>query len=166
MRSLDGKYHIEGEMILNTKTREPIPLDEPLFLFRARDHHALGTIEDYEGRCKQDCGPEHMDGIDEQIRRFADFRRANPERMKEPGNSLRKRPPPELSRVETLLKKDWQTIEVILRRLTRFEEKLQEMEVLLGGLLLPKRKKRGNRGETKKRVSPKAARLSRRKRRD
>lgn len=165
MRRLDSKYQIEHDMILNRKKREAIPLDEPLFLFRARDWHALGTLEDYETRCRAGgCCPEHMMGIAESRAEFHDFRKAYPERMKEPGSTLRSKEPP----AQPEQQKDWQTIQVILRRLEdvtdtigKLQAELKEQELVNSEQRIMRR----NRGKKQKRIRPKARRLPRPKKR-
>lgn len=36
MRKIDEKHHIEGEQIIKATNGQPIPEDEPTFLFRGR----------------------------------------------------------------------------------------------------------------------------------
>lgn len=85
MRQIDPKYRIEGEQILNL-TGVPIPVDEPLVLFRARDRNALAMLRHYRLLCEEDlCTEFHMDGIDNRIAAFAEFKQRHPERMKQPG---------------------------------------------------------------------------------
>lgn len=91
MKAIDPKYGIEvrdGEpVIVKIATGEPIPDDEPLMLFRARDHNALeGAVKPYERRCASDgCTLFHMSGIKNRILAFATFADEHPERMKQPG---------------------------------------------------------------------------------
>jgi hypothetical protein len=72
--------------IVKTKTGEPIPPEEPLMLFRARDRNALEMLRYYREICVGDgCVPEHLAGIDNRIQAFRDFAAGYPERMKQPG---------------------------------------------------------------------------------
>lgn len=85
MRRIDGKFRIEGEKILNPAGVE-IPEDEPLFLLRARDIHALKALVAYRQECRMgQCNDYQMRGIDIAIELFCQFRAAHPERLKEPG---------------------------------------------------------------------------------
>lgn len=87
MRQIDPKFRIEGDQILNAAGR-PIPEDEPLFLLRAKDRHALDTLEYYRTLCAQDhCTDYHLQGIEDRILAFDQFRLKHPERMKQPGST-------------------------------------------------------------------------------
>ena len=46
----DPKYGIRHDRIINMASGLPIPMDEPVFLFRARDRHAHGTLLSYVRR--------------------------------------------------------------------------------------------------------------------
>jgi hypothetical protein len=92
MKLIDPKYGIEvreGEpFLVKVTTGEPIPDDEPLILFRARDWHAVGMLIDYRARCEADCcTPEHMAGIANRLDAFRRFTEQHPARMKQPGIS-------------------------------------------------------------------------------
>jgi hypothetical protein len=85
MRRIDGKFRIENDQIIHI-SGDVVPEDEPLFLLRARDHLALNTLLKYEELSLLDnCTPYHMEGIENTISGFKEFRRAHPERMKQPG---------------------------------------------------------------------------------
>jgi len=85
LRILDPKYQIVNETIVNN-AGVPIPEDEPLILFRARDRNALAMLRHYRLLCEEDlCTAFHMDGIDNRIAAFAEFKHLHPERMKQPG---------------------------------------------------------------------------------
>lgn len=104
MRNIDRKHYIDDEGRLRkaawpyykrqeSQTDEEIPEDEPLFLFRARDALAMTTLIEYQHLCYDaGCAPAHVQGITDAIDDFARFKRDHPERMKEPGSSMR-RPP-------------------------------------------------------------------------
>jgi hypothetical protein len=91
-RNIDGKFFIDGEQIVS-RHGNVVPEDEPLFLLRARDENAILTLKAYRDICHvRACPWEHVVGIEDTIRLFERFRRENPERMKEPGSSLRGKP--------------------------------------------------------------------------
>lgn len=84
-RIIDPKYRIEGDEILNL-SGVPIPLEEPLILFRARDRHALAALRKYQDDCESDaCTEFHMAGIANRIDAFTRFRQEHPDKMKQPG---------------------------------------------------------------------------------
>lgn len=78
----DPKYVIISGKICNAKTKEPIPDDEPIMIFRAKDKQALFTLEHY--RKNHHYNDDHDKAIGLQILRFADFACQNPDRMKTP----------------------------------------------------------------------------------
>lgn len=88
---IDPKYGVtqtdSGEFIVcKNKTGEPVPSDEPMILFRARDKHAINMLHFYRSQCLADgCTPEHMAGIENRIAAFREFAQAHPGRMKQPG---------------------------------------------------------------------------------
>ncbi len=90
-KRIDPKFHIEvGELgnasIVKTSNGDPIPDDEPLMLFRARDHNALVTLRYYRQVCKADgCNDFQLAGIDNRIEAFVKFRAEHADRMKQPG---------------------------------------------------------------------------------
>jgi hypothetical protein len=77
----DPKYSIVSGRLVNAATLNAIPDDEPLFILRGRDLHALDTLWPYLDACPP--GP-HRDAIRTSIARFERFARDNPDRMKEP----------------------------------------------------------------------------------
>jgi hypothetical protein len=93
MKVIDPKFHIEaateGEpdiRIVKTSNGEPIPDDEPLILFRARDRNALAMLHKYRELCEADgCNEFQMEGINNRIAAFINFAMDHPERMKQPG---------------------------------------------------------------------------------
>ena len=90
MRRIDGKYSVDGDRIINTMTGEAIPEDEPVFLLRARDNIALKTLYEYLGSCSEaGCGILHMQTLVQRIAAFQKWSADNPEKMKEPGSSLK-----------------------------------------------------------------------------
>jgi hypothetical protein len=93
MKVIDPKFHIEtneaGEQsiaIVKTSNGEPIPDDEPLILFRARDRLALETVWYYRRLCEADgCTEFQLAGMNDRIAAFEQFAKEHPERMKQPG---------------------------------------------------------------------------------
>lgn len=61
-----------------------VPADEPVFVFRARDVHALDVLKFYKGRCTDGGSPaEHLSGIQQAIDRVAGWQATHDTR--EPG---------------------------------------------------------------------------------
>lgn len=92
MKLIGLKYAIKVRhgrpIIVKASTGVPIPEDEPLILFRARDRNALAMLEAYREICEADqCTPEHIAGIRYTYNAFREFRNNQPERMKQPGIS-------------------------------------------------------------------------------
>ena len=77
----EPKYTVNGSAIVNRASGLPIPPDEPVFIFRARDVHAREALEAYA--CVLTPG-EHRDAVVQRVSDFAAFQRKHPERMKEP----------------------------------------------------------------------------------
>lgn len=82
----DPKY-ITGR-IINNSTGEPIPQDEPVFLFRARDLHAVTVLEFYSELLDGPDDAEHREAVRLRIEEFYAFRYSHPERMKQPDTDL------------------------------------------------------------------------------
>jgi hypothetical protein len=81
----EQKYRIDvldgtGRLV-NKQTGVPIPDDEPVFIFRAKDKYALAILVGYQIVC---ANLEHKALINKSIQAFRDFANANPELMKEP----------------------------------------------------------------------------------
>lgn len=86
MMKIDGKFSTDGEHIFNTVSGEPIPPEEPLIVFRGRDHNSLPLLRHYRELCEKDgCNELHLVGIDQTISKFANFAANYPDRMKQPG---------------------------------------------------------------------------------
>lgn len=98
-REIDGKFYIDAKAlrdpeIVSHTTGQAIPADEPLFLLRARDLHALATLHYYDAVCRQaGCTAEHLEGIERAKARFEAFRNQHTDRMKQPGSSWRQAKP-------------------------------------------------------------------------
>lgn len=77
----EPKYDAVDGRIVNRASGEAIPDDEPVFIFRARDRHALEAIRRYSYTVSD---PAHRDAIRLRMRDFENFWDDHPERMKEP----------------------------------------------------------------------------------
>lgn len=83
MRQIDGKYRTDGNLTKLDGT--PIPDDEPLILFRAKDKLTPELLEHYKEMCqKAGCQPQQVDSLDELIQQFRDWQVANPDKVRLP----------------------------------------------------------------------------------
>lgn len=71
----------QGKFV-NRVSGEPIPDDEPVIIFRARDWHSLHVLRAYLEMAEDE---HHREAIRDRITEFRAFKTAHPERMKEPG---------------------------------------------------------------------------------
>jgi hypothetical protein len=72
--------------LVKIPTGVPIPEEEPIFIFRARDWNALKGIQAYREICIADgCNDHQMRMADEAIQRFSKFAEEHPDQMKQPG---------------------------------------------------------------------------------
>lgn len=78
----DRKFKFEDGQFVNRVSGEPIPGDEPVMLFRARDRHAVSVLRHYLSLATD---PHHRKAIQDRIDEFEAFQQEHPERMKEPG---------------------------------------------------------------------------------
>ncbi len=81
IETTDPKYVIISGMLCNAFTHEPIPEDEPIFILRAKDIHAYGTLDHYEDLCRDQA---HRESVAKRMVDFDGFRDENPDRMNEP----------------------------------------------------------------------------------
>lgn len=77
----EPKYTVNGSAIVNRASGEPIPADEPVFIFRARDKHACSIIGEYAQFCDN---PEHREAVNQRFIEFGEFADRHPDRMREP----------------------------------------------------------------------------------
>jgi hypothetical protein len=77
----EPKYTVNGSAIVNRASGEAIPADEPVFIFRARDKHAVEVLEFYRDLVRDSS---HREAVDKRTGHFYVFKNANPWRMKEP----------------------------------------------------------------------------------
>jgi hypothetical protein len=88
MRDIDGKFATDGSRIYNKISGASIPEDEPLFLLRARDLHAVWALWGYVRACHEGgAPPDHVRAVEHVIARFQAFRRNSSAKMKQPGIS-------------------------------------------------------------------------------
>lgn len=64
----DTKYAFYDDAIVNRSTGQRIPEDEPVFVIRANDKHAIATIMHYQDLCDN---KKHADDLNEVLRDFA-----------------------------------------------------------------------------------------------
>lgn len=81
----EPKYVIKDGKLHNRQSGEQIPDDEPVFILRARDIHATGLLSTYWGIV---ADPTHKQAAGLRLRQFEEWKRAHPERMKEPDTQL------------------------------------------------------------------------------
>lgn len=80
----EQKYGVnESGQLYNRLTGSVIPADEPVFILRARDVHAVYAMQCYLEVCKVDG---HKSVVRQRIGDFADFAITHPDRMREPGS--------------------------------------------------------------------------------
>lgn len=78
----EPKYTVDSSgRIINRRSGEAIPDDEPVMIFRARDKNAAPMISYYAKLCSD---PQHQAIVKERLHDFVDFIHTHPERMKEP----------------------------------------------------------------------------------
>lgn len=77
----ETKYTTDGRSIVNRASGEPIPHDEPVFIFRARDKHAAKILRQYETSLPSG---EHREAVHKRALAFLVFATNYPERIKEP----------------------------------------------------------------------------------
>ncbi|MHB1540854.1 MAG: hypothetical protein ACYCUE_06940 [Steroidobacteraceae bacterium] len=79
--SQEPKYDVREGRIVNRHSGQPIPDDEPVFIFRAKDRRALTALTAYYAAI---TNPEHGKAVAARIESFKAFAVGNPERMREP----------------------------------------------------------------------------------
>lgn len=78
----EPKYDVNADgRIFNRATGQVIPDDEPVFIFRARDRHAIKALKYYANVCTDD---DHVAVVERRVDDFRAFRKMHPDRMKEP----------------------------------------------------------------------------------
>ena len=84
--SQEPKYDARDGRIVNRRTGESIPDDEPIFVFRAKDRRALTALTAYYAAI---IDAEHARAVAARIESFKAFALANPDKMKEPDTGPR-----------------------------------------------------------------------------
>ena len=79
--SQEPKYGIRDKRIVNRHSGEPIPDDEPIFIFRAKDRLAVRILTAYFSAIED---PEHARAVVARLEDFKRFAREHPDRMKDP----------------------------------------------------------------------------------
>lgn len=83
MRQIDGKYKTDGNITKTDGT--PIPDDEPLILFRAKDKLLPQVLENYKKLCQDaGCQPRQVETLGPLIQQVKDWQAANPDKVKLP----------------------------------------------------------------------------------
>jgi hypothetical protein len=78
----DRKFAFRNGQFVNRVSGEPIPHDEPVIIFRARDNHSLPVLREYLTMASD---PHHRQAIKDRMGEFAAWRAEHPDRVKEPG---------------------------------------------------------------------------------
>lgn len=87
VKTQDPKFYIANDQLHGQSGI--VPLDEPLFILRARDVNALALLADYlKHAIDSGSNTQHHEAICRRIADFAEFRRNHPERMKVPDTSI------------------------------------------------------------------------------
>lgn len=81
----EPKYDVNADgRLFNRETGNVIPDDEPVFILRARDIHAVYALQCYIDVCQIDG---HKSVVRKRIGEVADFAINHPDRMREPGRN-------------------------------------------------------------------------------
>lgn len=80
---IERKYKIENNRLVRRADGVPVPDDEPLFIFRAQDRHALSILTAYNCLCRN---LDYKANVTKSIKDFQAFAEKFPERMIEPGS--------------------------------------------------------------------------------
>ncbi len=77
----ERKYEIKDNRIVKRSNQVPIPDDEPLFVFRAKDRKALAALVAYNMILDN---LEQKEAVTKSINDFREFQEQNPDKMREP----------------------------------------------------------------------------------
>lgn len=82
----EPKYEFRDGRVISRSSGEAIPPDEPVFVFRARDVHALDALHRYADVLVMDerTTDDHLEAVQQRILQFARFADNHPDRMKTP----------------------------------------------------------------------------------
>ena len=83
MRQIDGKYKTDGDITKLDGT--PVPDDEPLVLFRAKDKLLPQVLAAYQKLCQDTgCQAQQVDSLGPLIQQVKDWQAANQDKVKLP----------------------------------------------------------------------------------
>lgn len=83
---IGSRFAIRDNRIVKVSNGEVLPLDEPLFLMRARDVAALPALRDYWLHCQEAGADEwQLSELNKELELFERFRELCADRMKIPG---------------------------------------------------------------------------------
>ncbi len=86
MKKLNEMFHIEDDQLIKSSNGEPVPIDEPLFILRARDCCAYGALKAYYKLCEEVGTPvDRLDAIFMLIGDFYKYRDTH--KTKVPGST-------------------------------------------------------------------------------
>jgi hypothetical protein len=77
----ESKFGAAGDRLFNRSTGQLIPEDEPVFVLRAKDLHAITALRAYLSVCED---ATHREAVARRIDQFELFADQHPERMKTP----------------------------------------------------------------------------------
>jgi len=77
----ERKYKIKDGRLVKKSNEVPIPENEPLFIFRAKDRKALSALVAYNMILDR---LDQKESVTKSINDFRDFQEKNPELMQEP----------------------------------------------------------------------------------
>jgi hypothetical protein len=82
----EPKYDVRFGRLVNRATGVPIPHDEPIMIFRAKDVHARATVRRYVDLVEEGTAGSlhHKNVCFERYQQFVAFAERHPERMKKP----------------------------------------------------------------------------------
>lgn len=81
MPIFERKYKIAGNQLVKKSNEQPIPEDEPLFIFRAKDRKALAALVAYNMILDN---LDQKEAVMKSINDFRNFQEGHPELMSEP----------------------------------------------------------------------------------
>jgi len=77
----ERKYEIKDGRLVKRDNQVPVPEDEPLFIFRAKDRKALAVLVAYNSILDN---LDQKEMVTKSINDFREFQEKNPEKMGEP----------------------------------------------------------------------------------
>lgn len=80
----DPKYGIQDSRLVNMTTGEPIPHEEPIFIFRAKDRKMLHALSAYLIVCDD---TDHVEAIEQRMVAIEAWQARNPAKLKEPDSN-------------------------------------------------------------------------------